>query len=220
MSALSRFRPDEFTIAMLATVMLGFLLPCRGTSAGIFDDLAAIAIGLLFFFQGARLSRVAIIAGALHWRLHLVIFAATFVLFPVVGLAFRPLSGTLLTPALYLGLLFLCTLPSTVQDSVAFTSSRTLPLRQRVRAHAREGTSSASLWTGTRVPRNTGFPLMILPFNRSLVGARAERISSARAPEMCPFEKQSKNIKTVRRKLAAIFAADVAGYSRLMARDA
>jgi hypothetical protein len=46
-----------------------------------------------------------------------------------------------------------------------------------------------------------------------LVGARVERISSARAPEMCPFEKQSK-------KLAAIFAAAVAGYSRLMARDA
>jgi len=122
MSALSRFRPDEFTIAMLATVMLGFLLPCRGTSAGIFGDLAAVAIGLLFFLQGAQLSGAAIIAGALHWRLHLVIFAATFVLFPLVGLALRPLSVILLTPPLYLGLLFLCTLPSTVQDSVAFTS--------------------------------------------------------------------------------------------------
>src|SRR6267143_3717182 len=122
MSALSRVRPDEFTIAMLATVMLGFLLPCRGTSAGIFAGLAAAAIGLLFFLQDARLSRAAIVAGALHWRLHLVIFAATFVLFPLVGLALRPLSGTLLTPPLYLGLLFLCTLPSTVQDSVAFTS--------------------------------------------------------------------------------------------------
>jgi sodium/bile acid cotransporter 7 len=119
MSALSRFRPDEFTIAMLATVMLAFLLPCRGTSAGIFGDLAAVAIGLLFFFQGARLSRAAIIAGALNWRLHLVIFAASFVLFPVVGLALRPLSAILLTPPLYLGLLFLCTLPSTVQDSIA-----------------------------------------------------------------------------------------------------
>src|SRR6202047_2935953 len=122
MSALSRVRLDEFTIAMLATVMLAFLLPCRGTSAEIFGDLAAVAIGLLFFFQGARLSRAAIIAGALHWRLHLVIFAASFVLFPVVGLALRPLSAILLTPPLYLGLLFLCTLPSTVQDSVAFTS--------------------------------------------------------------------------------------------------
>ena len=43
-------------------------------------------------------------------------------LFPIIGLALRPLSGTLLTPPLYLGLLFLCTLPSTVQASVAFTS--------------------------------------------------------------------------------------------------
>jgi hypothetical protein len=45
----------------------------------------------------------------------------------------------------------------------------TLPLRAHVRA--REGTSSASKWTGTRVPRNAGFPPMILPINRSLVGA-------------------------------------------------
>jgi hypothetical protein len=50
-----------------------------------------------------------------------------------------------------------------------------------------DGTSSASMWTGTRVPRNAGFPPMILPIYRSLVGARVERISSARAPEMCPF---------------------------------
>jgi len=122
MSIFSRFRPDEFTIAMLVTVVLAFLLPCRGTSAELFEGLAGIAIALLFFLQGARLSRATIVAGALHWRLHLVVFAATFLLFPIVGLALRPLSGTLLTPPLYLGLLFLCTLPSTVQASVAFTS--------------------------------------------------------------------------------------------------
>src|SRR5713101_4277952 len=122
MSMLSRFRPDEFTIAMLATVVLAFLLPCRGTSAVLFQFLTGVAIALLFFLQGARLSRAAIVAGALHWRLHLVVFAATFVLFPIVGLALQPLSGRLLTPPLYLGLLFLCTLPSTVQASVAFTS--------------------------------------------------------------------------------------------------
>jgi solute carrier family 10 (sodium/bile acid cotransporter), member 7 len=122
MSSFSRLRPDEFTIAMLATVALALLVPCRGTGAGLFEGLAAVAIALLFFLQGARLSRGAIIAGALHWRLHLVVFSATFVLFPIVGLALRPLSATLLTPPLYLGLLFLCTLPSTVQASVAFTS--------------------------------------------------------------------------------------------------
>ncbi len=118
MSTLSRFRPDEFTIAMLATVALSLLLPCQGTSATVFEWLTAAAIALLFFLQGARLSRGAILAGALHWRLHLLVFTATFVLFPIVGLLLRPLSGNLLTPPLYLGLLFLCTL----QASVAFTS--------------------------------------------------------------------------------------------------
>jgi solute carrier family 10 (sodium/bile acid cotransporter), member 7 len=122
MSMLYRFGPDEFTIAMLSTVVLAFLLPCRGVSAGLFEYLTGVAIALLFFLQGARLPRATITAGALHWRLHLVVFAATFLLFPIVGLALRPLSGTLLTPPLYLGLLFLCTLPSTVQASVAFTS--------------------------------------------------------------------------------------------------
>src|SRR4051812_31764274 len=107
---------------MLSTLVLASLLPCRGQSAGLFEALTAAAIGLLFFLQGARLSRAAIVAGALHWRLHLVVFAATFMVFPIVGLILRPLSGGLLTPPLYLGLLFLCTLPSTVQASVAFTS--------------------------------------------------------------------------------------------------
>jgi sodium/bile acid cotransporter 7 len=122
MSQFFRFRPDEFTIAMLVTVALSLLVPCRGASAGVFEGLTAVAIALLFFLQGARLSRAAVIAGALHWRLHLVVFAATFVAFPMIGLALGPLSGRLMTPPLYLGLLFLCTLPSTVQASVAFTS--------------------------------------------------------------------------------------------------
>jgi len=77
---------------MLATVLLALVLPCRGKSAGLFDAMTAIAIGLLFFLQGTRLPRAAIIAGVLHWRLHLVVFAATFLVFPIVGLALRPLS--------------------------------------------------------------------------------------------------------------------------------
>ena len=122
MSALSRVRLDEFTIAMLATVMLAFLLPCRGTSAEIFGDLAAVAIGLLFFLHGAKLPRGAIVDSATHWRLHLVVLLSTFVLFPLLGLALRPMLAPLVTPTLYMGVLFLCTLPSTVQSSIAFTS--------------------------------------------------------------------------------------------------
>ena len=43
-------------------------------------------------------------------------------LFPLIGLALRPLSGTWLSPQLYSGLLYLCLVPSTVQSSIAFTS--------------------------------------------------------------------------------------------------
>jgi solute carrier family 10 (sodium/bile acid cotransporter), member 7 len=122
MRALARLRPDNFTLALLATVLLASLLPARGGLAQALDTLTDIAIAALFFLHGARLPRQAIIAGLLHWRLHLVILACTFVLYPVLGLAAGPLARLALTPELALGLLFLCALPSTVQSSIAFTS--------------------------------------------------------------------------------------------------
>ena len=103
-------------------VVLARLLPCSGESARLVGIGSEIAIALLFFLQGARLSRPAVVAGILHWRLHLIILAATFVVFPLLGLASRPLSGTVLAPPLYFGLVFLCTLPSAVQASVIFSS--------------------------------------------------------------------------------------------------
>lgn len=117
-----RFRPDNFTLALLATVALASLLPCRGETARIFDGITDAAIALLFFLHGAKLPRTAIVQGLTHWRLHLLVFAGTFVLFPLLGLALQPLGHAVLTPELYLGLLFVCTLPSTVQSSIAFTS--------------------------------------------------------------------------------------------------
>jgi sodium/bile acid cotransporter 7 len=122
MNRIFRFVPDSFTLAIVAAVVLSLALPCSGESAIWVAIGSQIAIALLFFLQGARLSRQAVLAGILHWRLHLIIMAATFVVFPLLGLALSPLSGWLLAPSLYAGLLFLCTLPSTVQASVVFTS--------------------------------------------------------------------------------------------------
>jgi solute carrier family 10 (sodium/bile acid cotransporter), member 7 len=114
--------PDGFTLSILAIVIIGAFFPCRGEFARWVGIASKIAISLLFFLQGARLSRTAVLAGILHWRLHLQIFSSTFIVFPLLGLALQPISGTVIAPPLYVGLLFLCTLPSTVQASVIFTS--------------------------------------------------------------------------------------------------
>ena len=118
----SRFVPDNFTLLLTAVVIAASLLPCSGTSALVFNWITNIAIGLLFFMHGAKLSREAILKGITHWRLHLLVFAATFVMFPVLGVALRPLLEPLVTPDLYIGILFLCALPATVQSAIAFTS--------------------------------------------------------------------------------------------------
>ncbi len=114
--------PDNFTLCLIGTVIFASLLPVHGQAAQAFNGVTDVAVGLLFFLHGAKLSREAIIAGATHWRLHLVVLLSTFALFPVLGLVLKPLLSPLVTPALYAGILFLCTLPSTVQSSIAFTS--------------------------------------------------------------------------------------------------
>jgi sodium/bile acid cotransporter 7 len=113
---------DNFTLALVGTVTVATLLPARGAAAAFFDGATIFAIALLFFLHGAKLSRQAIVAGASHWRLHLTVIASTFLLFPLLGFALKPLLSPLVTPELYLGVLFICALPATVQSAIAFTS--------------------------------------------------------------------------------------------------
>lgn len=113
---------DNFTLALFGVVLTASLLPVQGMLAQVFSALTTVAIAILFFLHGARLSREAILAGASHWRLHLVVFSATFILFPLLGVALRPLLQPLITPELYLGVMFICAVPATVQSSIAFTS--------------------------------------------------------------------------------------------------
>lgn len=117
-----RYLPDTFTMMLVAAVILASFFPVSGVAADYFGLATKIAIGLLFFLHGARLSRAVVIAGFLHWKLHITILAATFILFPLLGLCAGVLVPGILPPALYTGILFLCVLPSTVQSSIAFTS--------------------------------------------------------------------------------------------------
>jgi len=117
-----RLLPDNFTLALLGAVAIATLLPARGQGVAVFEWITNLAIGLLFFMHGAKLSGSAILAGMGHWRLHLLVFSCTFVLFPLLGLALRPLLTPMIGAELYLGMLYLCALPATVQSAIAFTS--------------------------------------------------------------------------------------------------
>lgn len=117
-----RLLSQNFSVLLLLVVLLASLLPAQGTAEPLFKWLTRLAIALLFFLHGARLSRQAIIEGIMHWRLHVVVFALTFVLFPLLGWIAQPLLLPLLGGPLVIGILYLCALPATVQSAIAFTS--------------------------------------------------------------------------------------------------
>ena len=122
MKFLSRFYLDGFVLGIVAVAILGSVFPVSGTGQTVLDWATRIAIGILFLLYGARLSPQEALKGLKHWRLHSVVFAATFVLFPLIGLALRALVPGVLSEDLYTGILYLCLVPSTVQSSIAFTS--------------------------------------------------------------------------------------------------
>ena len=134
---LSAIPIDTFLLALAATVALAALVPARGEAADAVSLAAKAAIALLFFLYGTRLSPQQAWHGVRQWRLHLLVLATTFVIFPMLGLAARALVPSVLTIDLYNGLLFLCLVPSTVQSSIAFTSI--------ARGHVSAAVVSASL---------------------------------------------------------------------------
>jgi len=119
---LARLRIDPYLIALAATVALASVLPATGAAAPIVSTVTDLAIALLFFLYGARLSPQAILAGITHWRLQSVILASTYLLFPLLGLGLAALVDGRVSGPLAAGLVFVCLLPSTVQSSIAFTS--------------------------------------------------------------------------------------------------
>ncbi|WP_409308802.1 bile acid:sodium symporter family protein [Pectobacterium sp. B1J-3] len=122
MGWLQRLRIDSFLLILTLVVITASFFPCEGNAKVFFEYLTTAAIALLFFMHGAKLSREAITAGMGHWRLHLVVFASTFILFPLLGMGMTMLVPVVLTPTLYLGFLYLCALPATVQSAIAYTS--------------------------------------------------------------------------------------------------
>ena len=106
-----RLKPDWYIILIVGMVALASLLPARGAAAPVFDWATRLAIGLTFFLHGAKLSREAVVKGITHWRLHLLIVAVTFALFPLLAVGLASLPPQITPVALAPGIIFLGCLP-------------------------------------------------------------------------------------------------------------
>jgi sodium/bile acid cotransporter 7 len=113
---------DPFILLMLAMVATASFLPVRAEAATIAGWITNAAIMLLFFLHGAKLSRQSILSGFGNLRLHALVLATTFLLFPLIGLIVKGVTAGFVAPTIVSGILFLCLLPSTVQSSIAFTA--------------------------------------------------------------------------------------------------
>ena len=121
------FRGNGFILGLCVAVGFGFLFPQVGARNGALhpEIVGNGGIALILFLQGLSIALDKMRAGAANWRLHVTIQAFTFLVFPLVGLAFGALMPWIWPgepQAIREGVLYLCVLPSTVSTSVVLTS--------------------------------------------------------------------------------------------------
>ncbi|HVJ84590.1 MAG TPA: bile acid:sodium symporter family protein [Caulifigura sp.] len=121
-----KWKIDWFLTGMFVTVALAWFFPAPGAKGGWLQPeiLTKAGVALIFFLHGVALSFAAMRAGAMNWRVHLLVQGTAFGIFPLIGLAiYHSLPEAWLTPELRLGFFYLCALPSTVSSSVAMTAA-------------------------------------------------------------------------------------------------
>ena len=115
---------DKFVLAILVAIVVAYFFPQWGiaTSPIPLDTISAVGIALIFFLYGLKLSPQKLKAGLGNYKLHLLVQACTFLVFPLVVLLFRPLVQNAEHELLWLSFFFLAALPSTVSSSVVMVS--------------------------------------------------------------------------------------------------
>ena len=119
-----KFKIDGFVLSIIAVIGIAYIFPQWGTadSRVPIDTISAIGISLIFFFYGLKLSPQKLKAGLKNWKLHLLVQASTFLIFPFIVLTFYPLMQNEEQETLWLAFFFLAALPSTVSSSVVMVS--------------------------------------------------------------------------------------------------
>ncbi len=121
---LSRFGIDGFLLAIFSAIIIAYLLPAPGlmTAPVSLEEIANYGIAFIFFFYGLKLNPGKLRSGLSNWKMHLLIQSATFLVFPLLILLFKPLFLSQQAHPFWLGFFFLAALPSTVSSSVVMVS--------------------------------------------------------------------------------------------------
>jgi sodium/bile acid cotransporter 7 len=109
---------DRFIFYLLGVVGLAYFFPEPAHILPL-EAITSAGVSLVFFFYGLKLSRDKLQSGLSNWRLHVLIQLFTFLVFPLVVWAVKPLFSR---EDVWLGLFFLAALPSTVSSSVVMVS--------------------------------------------------------------------------------------------------
>lgn len=119
-----KIKIDPFVLGIIIVIILAYLFPQWGTGAGkgVLDAISTVGISLIFFFYGLQLSSEKLKAGLKNWRLHLIVQASTFLLFPLLVLPAHTLIQNEAQETIWLAFFFLAALPSTVSSSVVMVS--------------------------------------------------------------------------------------------------
>lgn len=120
---LSRLGLNGFLVGILASIGLAAVFPEFGSANSGFPwkPIIQVGIGLLFFLYGLKLDPAQLRSGLSNWKLHLLIQATTFLVFPIIIFSTLYLFPNL-DPNLALGIRFLSALPSTVSASVVLVA--------------------------------------------------------------------------------------------------
>ncbi len=112
-----------FLVAIMAAILLAWIKPSWGVSESNFslEKLTGYGVSVIFFFYGLTLSLQKLKAGLADWRMHIIVQLSTFVLFPLLIIAIKPLFGND-AGLLWISIFYLASLPSTVSSSVVMVS--------------------------------------------------------------------------------------------------
>ncbi len=104
-------------------VVLAYFLPGPGLAERpvSLERIAGYGVIVIFFFYGLKLDFHKLRIGLANRNLHLLIQLTTFLLFPLIGIALKPLFSEATMPV-WIGISYLCALPSTVSSSIVMVS--------------------------------------------------------------------------------------------------